>query len=287
MELSTVHHGTFVCNFDEDDNCSCKLCTTCANAMDNDQPTYMCLFYKAEYRALQTDTIFPVREPMLSHTEPFDPETFRWEPPAVLDVLKNYFLDENNDPKYMGGPHIQSHILWAVTDGRICANRNKQLFVLWNLKHKPVDIRSISQLQMPQNTHLWKTLPHEDNFETLYRITETCQDVFDEYVRLLGKSNTKKRYNSDTSASFVMWRNYNNMPSFKTFRKDVRSDFEHKKYQWKYARRRLGGNNGLAEPCKPTKKVLPCVHKMLIQYHSWLPNFRTKRKRQKQLSFTG
>ena len=290
--INTVNHGTYTC-FWEDENCNCIQCQACRDAYEQNPP-WLRSFLFTKYRAIQKDMPFPEREEMLSYVEPFDSEKFYWKAPTVQEAMQ-YFLVENNgnvQPACMTiGPDTPYHVFWAVTGGRLCSNRNKQLFVLWNHKRKKVGNsqygtynKAIAQLQNQKNTHLWKTARSDTDFETFYRITECCQDVFDELVRQLGKYCMRKGYTTDTSPMYVAHRNLNNMPSFKTFRKDVKNDFDHNRYKWEYASRIRGGNQGIAPPGKPTRLVIPCIHKMMVQYHSWLPNFRTRKKRQTVLS---
>lgn len=281
----TTHHGSFYCSFDENDNCPCLLCHSCEMAYESLSPPWMRLFHLAKYRAILSDIPFPSPQPMLSYVEPFEPDTFEFPIPSTNDIVQ-FFIEEVDGvvkPKLIYfSPYIQYYVFWAVTGGRICSNRNKQLFVLWNHKHKPIDIKSISQLQSPQNTHLWKTISNSSapDFELFYKISETCQDVFDELLRII--SNYDRRKTGSQIAS-VIHRNINSMPSFKTFRQDIKKDFEHKKYMWEYCQRKRGGNQGLEKPSNPTRYVLPCVHKMMVQYHAWLPNFRTRKKRQQTI----
>ena len=278
-----------VCNFEEDENCNCLLCSTCELANDPRNPPWMKLFFTSKYKALTTNTPFPDQKPMLSFIEPFDKETFVFQFPTVKDVLQNFLVEVDGlvRPRMeLFGSQTQYYVLWYVTSGRICANRNKTLFILWNHKAKPIDLKSISQLQNQDNCKHWKAFSSGPNFEFYYKLCEICQDVFDELVKILATYNRQRKYLKNHHPGFVIHRNLNNMPSFKTFRKDITNDFEHKKYVWTYATKKLGGNQGFAKPCEPTRLMLPCIHKMLVQYHSWLPNFRSKRQKQKTLEFS-
>ena len=293
MYIETVNYGNYKCIWEEDDNCRCIQCQACRDAYEPNPP-WLRSFFFSKYRAIQKDIPFPSQKPMLSNTNDFDADRFYWNAPSVKDVMQ-YFLVEHdgvvqpvNSTLGMDTPY---HVFWAVTGGRLCANRNKQLFVLWNHRQKKIASanynkyqENIAQLQHPQNSHLWKTARSDTDFETFYRITECCQDVFDELVRQVGKYCMRKGYTSDTQPMYVTHHNLLNMPSFKTFRKDVKSDYDHNRYKWEYARRIKGGNQGVTRPEKPTQCIIPCIHKMMVQYHSWLPNFRTRKKRQTILS---
>ena len=286
--IAKKHHKSFTCLWNDDnvenpEICECERCRLVRKSLETNPP-FLKLFHKAHLVAFENDVPFPDKKLMQANPTEFDPESYDWSPPEVQEILDRLTvqeLDGSIKPVCLG-PNAIYDIFFLVTGGRICADRNKQLYVLWNKDNQPITVENISQLQNKDNTHLWKTVPKERAFDMFYRIAESVQDCFDAYVRLVGKHANKTK----SRRLKQRFHNFNEMPSVKAFRKDVASDYAHKNYRWEYAPTNLGGNCGLDKPAKPTRMVIPPIHKMSVEYHAFLPSFRKRRKKkQSELTF--
>ena len=288
--ISTEHHGKLVCEEEFNDDCRCNRCYYCNLAYDLHAPTYMRMFSRGKYRAIVADTPYPETFVLEHHPVKFDPAEFEYQP-YPQEIAQKYFykpcfseekLEEQQELNTsLFTQNLPQAVLWAVTGGRICADKNKRLYYLYTKTTAPLTPEEVACLQDKRSSSMWRKLCDETdtNFEFLYAITTACQDLHDHLVSEFNRYRTHRK----SRRLNTVFTNINDMPSYKTFRKCISKDFDHNKYRWRFTPRQLGGNNGLSKPPEPVRVKIPCVHKMLQNYKGWLPVFRKRTKKQVKL----
>ena len=110
----------------------------------------------------------------------------------------------------------------------------------------------------------WKQLSDDASYAVILEITELCNDVQELLLRRMRRSNIKTKLRKE------IFQNLQNQPEFVPFQQNRTHD--HKNFRHYKQRRKKDGNQPGEHPAaKPNRLQLPSVHKMLTEYHRWLP----------------
>ena len=148
-------------------------------------------------------------------------------------------------------------ILWAVTEGRLRMNRNKQLFLFTGGNPGILKLKFGSQ-------DSWQPVP--EMWTVMADITAACNELYGKLERKL--TNIKTRFARQKVD------NFKDMPEFVDFQSH--RGHAHKKQQsrWSFIGKKIGGNRGCEKPAKPDPNPKHSIHRLLCDYHSWLPELR-------------
>ena len=153
-------------------------------------------------------------------------------------------------------------ILWSVTQGRLRMNRNKQMFMFTG------DQTDILRLKFGSENS-WEQV--YENWGVIADVTAACNEL---YAALERKIDSRAK----TRSARQKVENFKNMPEFVQFQSH-RSPY-HKKQQsrWAFIGKKKGGNQGYEKPDKPEPNGKHSVHRMLVNYNSWLPDLPRGRR---------
>ena len=153
-------------------------------------------------------------------------------------------------------------ILWAVTQGRLRMNRKKHMFMFTGDKADILSLKFGSE-------NCWQLV--NDGWGVVADVTEACNEL---YAALDRKLTNPRR----TRLVQQKIENFKNMPEFVQFQSH--RGHAHKKQQARYSfiGDKLGGNKGIKKPAAPEPNGKHSVHRMLMDYSSWLPDLPRGRR---------
>ena len=148
-------------------------------------------------------------------------------------------------------------ILWAVTEGRLRMNRNKQLFIFTG------DNPEILKLKFGSRD-LWKEAP--EMWTVIADVTAACNQLYGALERKL--TNIKTRLAQQKVD------NFKDMPEFVDFQSHRNGAHKKQQCRWSFIGVKKGGNQGCEKPAKPDPNPKHSVHRLICDYHAWLPELR-------------
>ena len=187
-------------------------------------------------------------------------KTFSFQPRDMSDMVSDFFEDGHIN-LYRLKHHADRWILWSVTEGRIRMSRTKQL---WIFQGTSADI-----LKLKFGENHWELVCSDETFSILAEITEVCNQLYSEIERKL--VNYKSKCNGSVRNIQLNFSNMPEMVQFQSYR-----TYAHKKQnsRWQYQPLKKGGNEGLEKANKSTPNPKHSVHRILSDYHLWLPTVR-------------
>ena len=281
--------GEWECDRYIKDDCLCKACVVFYKWAAGDKP-YERFYYLKKWRTMcskiEGDIPFPSlskkENRIVQSTEPFDHDCWSLHLQPIGSIIANW--------KQYGltamTQYFHTWAFWQVTGGRIRSDKNQRTWVLWNHKKKPITENNIATVVNDKKVrNMWIKVhdgkPHDLNIDVVKQITEATQDLAQEYLRLASNKISQKSRDSAQRWN-TKWKNCNEMPTVKSYKSDIKKDFDHNRYKWHMAPQKLGGNMGYGSEPPPIKVSIPPIQIMLQAYHYWLNSEGSSIKRYKQ-----
>ena len=260
------------------DHCNCLRCKTYSNYLRTHAP-WERMYEYIKYQAIKHDLPVPTYTGMKRDDVVFDPSlgcSVDWQPADIQESMK-YFFDKTHPQRFIWcliRPLVCYDIFFAVTQGHLCADKNKRVYHLCEQSGAPVTVSNIHQLVDKRHTPCWFNENSDNLSPTFQKIAVACDELHETLVRYCKQYCTEHNYTDTSSVCFVQTLNLSNMPTFKAFQRYIQSDFEHKNYHWHFGKVAKGGNSGYHQPSPPEKTRIPSIHKIMTEYHRWLPSFK-------------
>ena len=172
------------------------------------------------------------------------------------------------------GQMVDYWIFYFVTDGRIRSDHNKKTRI-FKFERGGINYVTWATILKRSEGKDWLPVDEAKAYPLICGITEACNDVLSEIRRKLQGLQIK----GDCKRN--QFQNLNNHPEFVPFQQN--RTYDHKRFVWRYQPRKIGGNGGRYPPGRPTRLEKNSIHKMTMELHEWLPNFRAKRGRMKKV----
>ena len=188
-----------------------------------------------------------------------DPPHTEFEPRPEEDMLKVFFTKKGKPRFARFSAHADIWIFWAVTQGRYRMNREKQMFLFQGTNPGILKLKFSS-------ANDWTRM--EDGFNILGEIIEACTHLFCIIERKLVK------YNGTTQIYKSRLENFRNIPEIVQWQSWRRPEHKKQQSRWKYQAKKLGGNKGYAKEAKNIPNEKHSVHRIVQDYHLWLPTVR-------------
>ena len=190
-------------------------------------------------------------------TEERQPSVIAFQPRNVKDMLADFFVSGKPKLTFLG-KHADQFIIWSVCQGRYRANSNKSV---WVYQGADGDILKLKHGE----SALWRKVDETVGFGIIREIAEMCDRLYAEILHRFA------RYSSSSKYYKCCLENYRNLPEFAQFQTHRTPD--HKKMVWIHQGRSQGGKKKDMKPEKPIANKVQSIHRALLNYHTWLPEF--------------
>ena len=264
IPLLNREHHLFICKGQEEE-CDCPACNTLREKISSPYP-WRRFLAAAKCDCYEKDKPFPT----VTFTPEFDNATLdcgldiQFEIPSAEESLKYFIHKPTGRFMYAKlGFYAPYHILWAVTKGLVCADKNKTVYILCAKHVNEIDGDNIWGLLQPSyNCWLKESSDFSPTFE---KLQEACNELHELIIRYCN-NDLEKRKRGPTSPGRHFINQLENLPPFVAFQKW--RTYEHKKYAWTHLPRKKGGNQGWHKPAPDVFLKVHSVQKMLEHYHS-------------------
>jgi hypothetical protein len=180
-----------------------------------------------------------------------------------MNTMLSLFFRSNGKPNQMIMlKNVDQWIVWAVTQGRYCMDKNKNTYV-YRGNTDLFDPDAI--LFLKDSSGYWDCVPQENGFPILGAITEAANRLCEAVLRKLTRVEPRNigvrtiQNNLSTLPEFVMFQSY-------------RSHM-HKNYLWNHGPPgKRGGKRGPV--ARPLREPKHSVQRILRNYHLWLPSMK-------------
>jgi hypothetical protein len=144
-------------------------------------------------------------------------------------------------------------------------NREKHMYMFTGDKDDILSLKFGSE-------NCWRLV--NDGWGVIAEVTDACNELYTALLRKLNNFPNPKKYRGRKQKID----NFKNMPEFVQFQSH--RGHAHKKQQSKWQRigDTLGGNKGYKKPEAPEPNGKHSVHRMLMDYSSWLPDLPRGRR---------
>ena len=189
-------------------------------------------------------------------------ELTTFEPRTMKRMLADFFSDKGIPKFFRTARYADRWIVWAVTEGRFRSNREKQVFVYQGRDADIIQLKHYSQ-------NMWTKVPECEGFQIIAAITDRCNMLYDEILRAMGRHGCRSKGLKNNLENFMYMGEF---VQFQTHRGP-----KHKMRRWSYQPMGRGGNQKDIPRAKSIPHPQHSVHRLLMQYHEWLPTTRKVR----------
>ena len=189
---------------------------------------------------------------------PVDVPRTEFELRPMSEMLRDFF-QEGNPLMYKFGQSADMWIFWSVTKGMYRMNQMKQMFVFQGQSPDILRLKHGSE-------NFWLQVSEHRGFENVQKITTTCNQLYSQILRKFVRCTNRNDLRSNRLNNFRMIEEFVQFQSHR--------NHEHKKRRWTYLGRTQGGNKGRAKAASSIPHPQHSVHRLLLDYHMWVPTVR-------------
>ena len=182
-----------------------------------------------------------------------------FEQRPMSEMLRDFFTRGGIPKLYRLGQSADMWIFWSVTQGMYRMNRLKQMFVFQGESPDILRLKHGSE-------NSWYHVSEHRGFQICRDITDTCNLLYSQILRKFVRCNTRK---TNSKNRLINFRKIAEFVQFQTYLKP-----EHKQRRWSYQGITRGGNMGRAKAAPSIPHPQHSVHRILLDYHMWLPTIR-------------